>query len=334
LRKIFYDLQWPPTNIALVCHRLHDIAEPILYEQFRGKTHSTLEGYMKAIIRRPALAEHLKFFHSITADMLISTNNQKIKLPWQTDENYERLRRYLQDDIYGKEKCDRWYTFLDNRFNFEVVLGFLLNLVSARVERLVLQTEGYHPYVQIVAEEAVRSQEAAVGAKLFTKLRTVHLNYLARLTDTIPMDFVLPYLKLKSVVCLSVHGLTDEVPLSQWRTDPLSISDELIPPVEWRSDPFQIFSIVDLTLTRVRMSPRSVQNFLERFQALKYFKYEDTATYVLDPIVISAIIAGLEHSKHCLESLQLRGTGEILIQEQVFNEYDPVVQMNRFEKLR
>lgn len=55
LRKIFYNLEQPLTNVALVCRRLRDIAEPILYEEFSGEMPSALEGYMKAIIRRPEL---------------------------------------------------------------------------------------------------------------------------------------------------------------------------------------------------------------------------------------------------------------------------------------
>jgi hypothetical protein len=132
LRKIFYNLEQPLTNVALVCRRLRDIAEPILYEEFSGEMPSALEGYMKAIIRRPELADYVKSFNSPTAQPGLSMTNQQIELPSMTQEQHERLRNYLLDDIYGKEKCDEWYVSLETRCNYEVVFGFLLNLISTR----------------------------------------------------------------------------------------------------------------------------------------------------------------------------------------------------------
>jgi hypothetical protein len=65
-----------------------------------------------------------------------------------------------------------------------------LNLLSTRVERLVLRTEGYRPYVQLVAEAAAKAQEDSADSHLFSKLRSVHLDDMKHPASSIKMDFV------------------------------------------------------------------------------------------------------------------------------------------------
>jgi hypothetical protein len=335
LRKIFYNLEQPLTNVALVCRRLRDIAEPILYEEFSGEMPSALEGYMKAIIRRPELADYVKSFNSPTAQPGLSMTNQQIELPSMTQEQHERLRNYLLDDIYGKEKCDEWYVSLETRCNYEVVFGFLLNLISTRVERLVLRTEGYRPYVQLVAEAAAKPQEGSADSHLFSKLRSVHLGDTKYPPSSIKMGIVLPYLKLKSVACLSVSGLVEESPGPGRRLDPV-VDGERIPPIQWQSDTFQVSSIVDLTLTRACMEADAIREFLGRFVSLQRFRYEhrEAVTVHHHGFVPSAIIAGLEHSKHCLEWAQLeRARGNEFLEE-IIDMYNPLVSLKGFERLR
>jgi hypothetical protein len=335
LRKIFYNLEWPLTNVALICRHLRAIAEPIVYEEFRGEIPLALEGYMKTIIRRPELAEYVKSFNSPTAQPGLPITNQQIEFPSMTKEQHERLRNYLQDDIYGKRKCDVWYVSLETRYNYEVVLGFLLNLLSTRVERLVLRTEGHRPYVQLVAEAAAKAQEDSADSHLFSKLRSVHLDDIKYPASSIKMDFVLPYLKLKSVACLSVSGLVEESPDPGWMLDPV-VDGERIPPIQWRSDTFQVSSIVDLTLTRACMEADAIKELLGRFVSLQRFRYEHGAAVTVHDhgFVPSAIIAGLEHSKHCLEWAQLeRARGNEFLEE-IIDKYNPLVSLKGFERLR
>jgi len=112
------------------------------------------------------------------------------------------------------------------------MVGFLLNLVAPRLEHLVLRTGGYSPYVQKVAEQAAKVEETSSAARIFPKLQSVRVENLGNLKDLIPVEFVLPYPKLESVVCLSADGLQVRMePLHREKPDPLSGPKACIDPV-------------------------------------------------------------------------------------------------------
>jgi len=314
LRKIFlffHDLDESLASVVRTCWRLHDIAEPILYQVVRGGDPSSLEGLMRAFIRRPELVENIKFFNSPTAP---AETFQSVDTSYVTSEQWKRLRNTLQDDIYGEKTCDGWIRNLDAHFNpvnnYSVIVGFLLNLVAPHLEHLVLQTGRYSPYVQEVVEQASKVEEASTAAHLFPKLRSVHLGRLEHVKDFIPAEFVLPYLKMESVASLSIDGLQDATePYHRPGEDPLSGPSSYIKPIMWRADMFQVYSIVDLTLTGFHLGSAAIREFLGRFYALERFSLRDSSSSSYFPgyLYLVDILSGLAQSRHCLKFLRLTG---------------------------
>jgi hypothetical protein len=108
-----------------------------------------------------------------------------------------------------------------------------------------------------------------------------------------------------------------------------------IPISSGRLDPFQVFSIVDFTVTWGRLKANVLQDLIERFHSLKRFKYEHGRTIFREDVpefVPSAIVTGLRNCKHSLESLHLSADVDVIDLGDI--PYELIEPMQGFVRLR
>ncbi|KAE9374688.1 hypothetical protein N431DRAFT_481849 [Stipitochalara longipes BDJ] len=330
----FVDDACPLTRVSLACRTLNNVAEPLLYQSFSQRNASSMGLLARVIISRPHLARYIRSFKGSTIRPGVripdptreGINLRTVSKTYPTHTQFEALRRSLPDSVYGEEFCTAWYGNLTNWFdNWDAFLGFLLHVCSRSLIHIMFWTPGImSPYLYTVLEQAIKEQNSSVEQAMLSNLRKVDLKYDSKASKRdcgISIDFIVPFLRLKSVDVVSITGIHNDVALTS------HFSEQ------------HVFAIKDLILTDNRISATSLEKFLGCFTSLKYFEYQHTSmrgagARQFRPNIIAN---GLHRSKHCLESFLLSQNRQLnlsAITLQAGEFCEPVGSLQEFERLR
>jgi len=121
----------------------------------------------------------------------------------------EWMRTSLPDDVYGRVKCDGWHEALVSA-SWDAMLALLLHLFSRSLQEIkLIAAFPMAQYTELVLNTAIKEQ----SGEMFSNLRKVRLLYdrdVVRPHRGIRVSFILPFIRLKSVTSVTIHGLQDD----------------------------------------------------------------------------------------------------------------------------
>jgi len=149
-------------------------------------------------------------------------------------------------------------------------------------------------YLRTVLDLGNTAQHSSAEQLMLSNLKQVDLKT-SHKNRQISIDFVLPFLKLKSVKAISITGFCSYVaPTSNFSG-------------------LHCSAIKRLIITNSLVSPPSIEKFLGCFNSLQYFEYEHTYWGVVGGTQFrpNIIAKGLKQSQHCLECLHISQKGTL-----------------------
>ncbi|KAE9374687.1 hypothetical protein N431DRAFT_543938 [Stipitochalara longipes BDJ] len=293
IQEIIRLVPYPQTSLSLCSKRLHILTESILYANVSLTHQKSYPFFIRTISCRPNLTNYVRHFHTsaYTADWDFDLDFLKDKI-W--------IRRSLPS-IFGESACHHWFREI---FAFrpqyrmlmaaawDAITAFLLCLFSG------LQSIDMKPYGLLVAKyshidmvlERVSMDTIIVdpmGRSLLSNLRSVSIEG-PRAPRALTINFLLPFLKVKSVSRIRVSHLSDRI-----------ITDFGLP---------SVLETADLALLDSHLSPRYIQKIIPLFNSLKRFQYQYGVTerqhHHLLPAT-SIIKESLLNSRNSLEQLMI-----------------------------
>jgi hypothetical protein len=323
------------TSVSLTCKHLNDIAEPLMYRGYTQRNKSSMGRFAKALVSRPHLIEYVKFFDGSTSQPSVKLGSgtrgvvnlrAANRIDDLTNEQSKWIRQSLPDAVYGTEFCDVWYRKLTEWFdNWDAVLGFLFHICSRSLTSISLQIAGpMPPYSLAVLEQAIKEQHISVDGAMLANLREVHLKHdseAGKLHRGLKASFVFPFFRLKSVVAISMTRIHNDTALTS------EFSDQHVSAIKY------------LTLIDSRLPRTSVQNVLRCFNSLQFFQYQHARLGEMESVTQfcpTAVLNGLDRSKHCLEQLILSDKGQLnyMHDTRPDGEYEPAESFEGFRRLR
>lgn len=180
------------------------------------------------------------------------------------------------------------------------------------------------PYSLAVLEQAIKEQHISVDGAMLANLREVHLKHdseTGKLHRGLKASFVFPFFRLKSVVAISMTRIHNDTALTS------EFSDQHVSAIKY------------LTLIDSRLPRTSVQNVLRCFNSLQFFQYQHARLGEMESVTQfcpTAVLNGLDRSKHCLEQLILSDKGQLnyMHDTRPDGEYEPAESFEGFRRLR
>ncbi|KAE9374691.1 hypothetical protein N431DRAFT_481850 [Stipitochalara longipes BDJ] len=333
-----YGSKFPLADLSLSCKLFYNVAQPILYnELWVGGPLRQLKpfhSFLRAITSRPSSVGYIKRFSSPDTPPGWKPAHGSIGLTRLLDLSYltgpqrEWMRTSLPDDVYGRYWCDEWYQMLISG-SWDAMFALLLHLFSRSLQEIVLIAAfPMTRYTEFVLNTAIKEPEREV----LSNLRIVRLAYdweAGSPQKGLKLSFILPFIRLKSVTRITIHGLQDNFTAT-------SVLDAE-----------HCTNVTELDITDSRATPSLIRSLILCFHSLKRFHYSQAPSERMSEgsrsqIGPAEIVQGLANSMHCIESLgiskdsQLPWSFDRSSRYEILSgdRYGPIESMTGFQSLK
>ncbi|KAG4436234.1 hypothetical protein IFR05_008290 [Cadophora sp. M221] len=280
------------SHLSSCSRHLNRVTTPLLYRDIIQTAEQTLPSLLFTILKRPDLAEYVLRYESSEFE------DGELDISGFSEERLEMCHASIRASKISKENESEWFSRVQQGEWQALTTLLLLNL--PRLKELDLAS--YRNYgdfqdprsdagslVFLFEKAAGRQRTGDKSVPSLGNLETVSVAY----SDTemgLGFEDVIPLLELPSVTSFAVHmlnGLAEfDLPTTQFNARKLEV----------------VYSSIE---------PDALTRFLKRFPSLEDLSYEHAGAVVgCMEFLPQTLVAGIQHLKHCLRSLDIYGDPE------------------------